>query len=624
MEDKTGLTIVVGLFGRYEIMTEMFHEKIMELEQLDDNNEIIIIADGIWWKNVPLFNMLNIKLPKAKIIVNNEESNLPAVVYNIGLKNATKKYITFSNIISEKFLEKQQIFYEYLNSPKKSEDDLVYFIARNGTEYPPLTNIYGYVQAKMYYSLDELCVPLKMLNDIGGFDESELLQCEIERWILLKLSMLTNFCVVGIIQSEFRTLYNVPFRKLLYHNYDLGKRYAIYCNSPLKPFMPAEVSQKYFMLDLPDNDVIRIRGAIQTKQRAQGPRYKIMILGGYWEYHHNQICFLNYLESLQGSGFATYQVNFEDDVEKHHLLEYDLVIFTRCRSKNAVELSKFCRKQSIASIYMLDDNWFSIAKEYKEYERMFLPGREPFDNFIDILTNCTAAWVYNDLIEYEVLPYARYVEKFDIAVAPEVFQQVEERKRTDDLIYVGFAGSMRFTNNAFRALARYARRHTNIRLVILGSLNMEQEVLFKNLEVERIEFTSYALYARNITKLSPDLLIAPLEDNITMRSKCYNKYIESGIVGAACIYSKIPPYTDIIIDNFNGFYLEEDTEEGWYCKLEDILSDINNLRKVQKNARRDILENHTVKNLLFQFTNRLIKIIQREANINEESSVSIT
>ena len=66
---------------------------------------------------------------------------------------------------------------------------------------------------------------------------------------------------------------------------------------------------------------------------------------------------------------------------------------------------------------------------------------------------------------------------------------------------------MRFTNNAFRALARYARRHTNIRLVILGSLNMEQEVLFKNLEVERIEFTSYALYARNITKLSPDLLI---------------------------------------------------------------------------------------------------------------------
>ena len=42
-----------------------------------------------------------------------------------------------------------------------------------------------------------------------------------------------------------------------------------------------------------------------------------------------------------------------------------------------------------------------------------------------------------------------YDEKFDIAVAPEVFQQVEERKRTDDLIYVGFAGSMRFTNNAF-------------------------------------------------------------------------------------------------------------------------------------------------------------------------------
>lgn len=142
LEDKTGLTIVVGLFGRYEIMTEMFHEKIMELEQLDDNNEIIIIADGIWWKNVPLFNMLNIKLPKAKIIVNNEESNLPAVVYNIGLKNATKKYITFSNIISEKFLEKQQIFYEYLNSPKKSEDDLVYFIARNGTEYPPLTYLW--------------------------------------------------------------------------------------------------------------------------------------------------------------------------------------------------------------------------------------------------------------------------------------------------------------------------------------------------------------------------------------------------------------------------------------------------------------------------------------------------
>ena len=143
-----------------------------------------------------------------------------------------------------------------------------------------------------------------------------------------------------------------------------------------------------------------------------------------------------------------------------------------------------------------------------------------------------------------------------------------------------------------------------------GQLNEEQNQFFKGIDTIRMDFTSYSEYAKNIARLQPDLLIAPLLNTRTFRSKCYNKYIESGVIGAACIYSKMRPYTDVVKDGINGYLLEDETEEGWYRKLTEVLGGVSSLRRVQQTAKEDVLTHHSVEAMLRPFIQKLRCVIE--------------
>lgn len=152
----------------------------------------------------------------------------------------------------------------------------------------------------------------------------------------------------------------------------------------------------------------------------------------------------------------------------------------------------------------------------------------------------------------------------------------------------------------------------NVRVILVGNLNDSQEQLFKNLDVIRINFTSYAHYAKIMGTLQPDLLIAPLQDTRTAQSKCYNKYVESGVIGATCIYSNSKPYSDVIIEGVNGYLIQNETEDSWYQKISDVLGDVLSLRNVQKTAQKDIMEHHTVDTMIDMFTEKICSIIEGE------------
>lgn len=177
-------------------------------------------------------------------------------------------------------------------------------------------------------------------------------------------------------------------------------------------------------------------------------------------------------------------------------------------------------------------------------------------------------------------------KKFKISVDQRLFEVEKPRIRTDDTLYIGFSGSLRYDDSAFRALARYARRNGNVVVILVGILSDEQEALFKNVKTIRVPFSSYKNYARKISMLAPDLLIAPLEDTHTMRSKCYNKYVESGIVGSACVYSHCQPYTDVICNGVNGYFVEDETQDGWYNTLQKFYLIFQNLEMFRKISRK--------------------------------------
>ncbi len=628
-ETEKRLTLVTLLLGRYDRQVIELDKRLRECSRLQKTVNVILVADSDQWFAAPQLQMFRILNPDVLVLCCPQNRTLPAQAMSMALEQVRTEYVMFS-LLGDPASERLDFFREwwrvlpkkekFKNGSVKEERRFAFYLgpynpsAMEECDCTPL-NAYGWVQtSRIGLGLGAFVVPTDFLRDIGGFDENPLLQTEIERWYALAVTARCNLINVGQDTLRVQRLAEYPLGGGVSMPEDLAIRYATYCQGIAAAKRTPDQCAWDFYIDLNDEEraIYQAISGISFGERKKEARvsYKILVVGGYWEYHHNQICFFNYLERLYGTGFATYRSVLEHTVAPNLALGYDLVIFTRCRSKQALEMMRLCSKKDIPTIYMIDDNWISIAADHPKEGAIFVPGNENYDNFIDALGLCKATWLFNDILREDVLPYTRCVKKFQISVDPRSFVADRPRKRGDDKLYIGYSGSLRYDDTAFRALARYARRHKNIRVILAGTLDEKEEQLFKGIDTIQIGFTSYSEYAHNIARLQPDLLIAPLLDTRFYHSKCYNKYIESGIVGAACIYSKERPYTDVVEDGVNGYLLEDETEEGWYRKLTEVLKDIPSLRRVQKAAQKDVLDHHSVDTVLGLFIQKLCSVIE--------------
>lgn len=629
--DEKKLTVITLLLGKYDRQVVELDDRLREYSRIQKSANVILAADSSQWLAAPQLQMFRILNPQAAILCCSQEHTLPAMVMSMALKRVQTEYVMFS-LLDDPLAERLDFLLGWWKnlSPKEQErlkaelatrkNYLSFFAgpynpsaAGEGDCTP--SNAYGWVQtSRIGLGLGALIVPTALLRELGGFDENPLLEAEIERWYALAVTARSHLIEIGQDTRQVQRLSEYPLVRKNAVPEDLAIRYATYGQGIAAAKRSFSQCAQDFSADLNDleREIYTALTGISGNEKGTGrPRpYKILIVGGYWEYHHNQICFFNYLERLYGTGFATYRSVLEYTAPANLALGYDLVIFTRCRSSQALNMMRLCNERNIPTIYLIDDNWLTIAKEHPKEGAIFVPGNENYDNFVEALGLCKVTWLFNDLLREDVLPYTRCVKKFQVSVDPTAFNVTDPRERRDDELYIGYSGSLRYDDTAFRALARYARRHPKIKVILAGQLDEEQDQLFKGIDTIRMDFTSYSEYAKNIARLQPDLLIAPLLNTRTFRSKCYNKYIESGVIGAACIYSKMCPYTDVVKDGVNGYLLEDETEEGWYCKLTEVLGDIPSLRRVQQTAKEDVLTHHSVEAMLRPFIQKLRYVIE--------------
>lgn len=606
------LSLVLLLLGKAHMQVQRLDAALRAIEAIEKNVDIVIAADSLQWSTSPRMQMLEVRKPEYKIIYDEENGGLPARTMNLGLSQATGEYVFFAKL-SDPIADRVRVYLEQITilfKKKKNQQDeydkgkAIFLLPQ---VQPPAVgplegNEYGWLMCEAV-DAGAFCVPRSVLTQIGHIDENPLLYLEIERWYALAVS--GNSSLIRVAADEKLSaskLSSSGEARFLPHHAppsDLAIRYAQYANGiNAKKAPPEEIAQR-FAKDLSAEDA-RIYEQLTGIRRCESETgRKILLVGGWWEYHHEQICFLNYLEKLQGSGLGTYRTCYENGLPFERMLDYDLVIFVRCRSESAIRSMKICRALHIRTVYMIDDNWLSIAKDYPAlYGKLFVPGNPNYELFLDALTLCDVTWLFNETLEKDMLPYTNKTVRFQISVERDGFKTEHIRERTNDKIYVGFSGSLRYSDEAFRALAAYARRHKNIQLVFMGILSEAQRSLFRNMTVIEFGFMSYKQYAKHIARIAPDLLIAPLDDNHTNQSKCYNKYIESAVVGAACIFNNVEPYNAVVRDGENGFLLDGHTAEDWYQKLEEVLSNLPLLRNVQKAAYDDIIRHHTTDQLL--------------------------
>lgn len=326
----------------------------------------------------------------------------------------------------------------------------------------------------------------------------------------------------------------------------------------------------------------------------------VTLLSGLLDAHQNQIFFYNFFEKVAGRGLLTWRTVLYDRCRPEDLAGCDLAIFSRPRFPEVPGLLDACEAAGVPVLVMIDDNWIAAGRELPRFERLFTPGKPPFEVFLDALRRADAVLVFNPVLEEDVRPHARRVLRLPANVDLAAFASAGPQVRAPGFL-AGFAGSPRWEPSGFRGLARFLGRRTDARLLVMAHEVPEE---LRGVAPERVTFVpwrhDYAAYARALAGLRPDVLLAPLDASRFSASKIPVKFLDASAAGAAGIYSRVPPYTDHVRDGETGLLVEND-EAAWEEALERLYADPGLRERIATQATREVAERYATERVLPAF-----------------------
>ena len=355
----------------------------------------------------------------------------------------------------------------------------------------------------------------------------------------------------------------------------------------------------------------------QAREKNQKTGLRITVLGGVNEPAHNQLCFFNFFELIQNLSVLTWRSVLDEIAHPADLALCDLVIFSRVKSARGVTLMNFCREQNIPTLYMLDDNWFWLGREWPEYASVFSPGSAPFENFLHCLKNADTVLTYNRHLADDLEPYAKRLAILPTNVDLARFER-RPRPSPDAAITLGYVGSVRKNSQPFQALVEIARARPEVKIFVMSN-NLPDELTA--LPPGRVMFQpyqfNYAAYAATVCDAAPDVLIAPVGRTRFEASKCPNKYLEITACGAVGVYSNAEPYISIagagpltgyVRENENGLLADDDVAI-WRSQIERLIDDAPLRHRLAERALKNVESSFDTPAVLPQFLAMLLAAV---------------
>lgn len=615
MQSEVLLSIVVAIYGP-PTASELFFVKCQKhLSYLSsDDTEIIFVLTDPRLTIPQLTQNLEHEFENVRIILL-PDTNLPSQMHASGAAIAKGDHLMFLG--PDLPFSPSQIE-ALVNACRNRRNDLDELIAVsdqtkiedfNLPHAPSPSIVHGWLVNLPVLDLSNVCIPTVAFRAVGGFDTSPILQVAYGWDLLIRITANNSVHIASTVRNERVPNPYLNIRTPVRIGADLVKRYI--ARSPILAGREAR-----FVSDLPKIErehLSRLTG-LQSHTPLGASTIRITITGSFWEHHHNWLCFLNYLHRLEGQGVATHKNVFDHTVTRSDIEQSDLVILSRCKVEQIRDILKWCEELNVPSIYMIDDNWLTVGRDWPDpYKLIFSPGAPFYENFLYGAQNADYVLTYNDLLREDIEPYAKKVVTLPNSVDLAAFEITARRQSSRYLI--GYSGSPRYSSAPFKALAEVARRNKNVDVLLFGTLHQEHEDALKGCSLRRLPQTSYARYAEMIRSESPDILLAPMDDSRTSRSKCPNKYLEITAAGAVGIYSKVEPYTWYVQNGINGAFVANSDYTADWVKAITALLDKERLKQMYAVAREDVATNYSVPVVAPQFGKLLIDVANRNAGL---------
>jgi glycosyltransferase involved in cell wall biosynthesis len=630
-------TFILGILGDYGCVESALARSIERLEETVSNSNCHVVAalEDPRWEAVPLVQTLGMRFPKHRLkVIAGDYSDQPARLFSAAALCAEGEFLQF---LWPGCLPDRKAVMAACGTANAEDLDWLAFAGAWAESLPELCSpdlrdrFYSYYLAcGRWIPLCQAVVRRTSFLAIQGLGLSPLLQREFDAdyWLRSVRQGQKGLIFPGSLTEARWTWEDFPlqtdFRVPRYLSHSYRVRMASHATASARRKLIRDLAA-----DLPST-LRRTVGRLTCEVSATGfacdaPAYKVAVTGGPWEFAHNQLCFFNHFAELEGQGMFTY-VPLLDRlvVPERDLRDIDAVIISRGRHANLRKVLDYCQQQSITTLYMIDDNWFSVGKDWPEaYGSIFAPGLPQYEMFLSCLRECDAVLVYNDVLADDVRPHAKRVIRLPVNVrqadfaAPLKHRELKEkielltrwRRQTGGLI-AGYLGSRRYNDGAFAGLAAAARRKgPPVKVVLFGVISQQQRQVCGP-EAVVLPYVGYDDYAAAVGALAPDILVAPLDSSRTSMSKCVNKYLEYSIAGAAGVFSDTSPYSQTIVDGRTGLLVNSDDEASWLAALIRLIDDPSLRQSVATAARQDVLERFETRVVAPVFAQSLLGLIR--------------
>jgi glycosyltransferase involved in cell wall biosynthesis len=172
---------------------------------------------------------------------------------------------------------------------------------------------------------------------------------------------------------------------------------------------------------------------------------------------------------------------------------------------------------------------------------------------------------------------------------PDLVSKAEDRRR---ILFAGSLDHGSFVNRicAEALQAAVAEHGAEVELYCLGA----RPDLVGDLPVEYLPYIDdYDDYRELVASLAPDICLAPLQEGDFFARKFYNKLLDYGSLGAAIIFSDVPPYRGLVRDGEHGLLVANDPA-AWRKALLRLIGDQELRLRLGQCARRYVEEHHSV------------------------------
>jgi glycosyltransferase involved in cell wall biosynthesis len=636
--DSPQLSIVMAITGRYTWVEEELARTLTQLEQqgLGLPVEIIAACGGAKWLTAPLLQTLSVRFGRRLTLLTVDDNRSPAALFNCGIGAARADQVLcvwpgcrpdLTHILSAIQDETQDRelmawvppdWIDKLGGPQFAESWAGYFL-----------------QCHNILKLSSVVIRRESFLELGGFDTVRLLQryFDWEFWLRAVGAGMRVHFEPGAAGSEKWDWTAYPLESDERVPRLVAQSYCLRVSRTAPNRADPNALRRDFLADLPPAERRAASRALNVPdgEPAQGeqdaPPLRIGVISGQHDYVHTQLCFLNYFELLQGTGTVTWNCFLDVLVcPERDLQALDVVIISRGRVENVLSVLDYCRLHGIPTLYMIDDNWFWVSKDWPEhYAALFAPDSTAYQVFTSCLSRASAVLVYNRMLADDVRPWARRVIQLSTNIRQEQFRRplidaglaqtvaaLRAWRSAHDGLIIGYAGSVRYTDVHLEAVVRAVGEcDCPIKVFLFGHLLPRQLELLDGAEVVSLPYVPYETYASVLGELEPDIMLAPLDESRTSMSKAPNKYLEYSVVGAAGIYSNIHPYSEVIRDEVNGL-LVGSSVEAWQEAIVRLARDHDLRRRIAARAQRDVLTQYETAVSLPKFVDAIRSLAGRK------------